>query len=225
MGGLNWLQTAGYLIAFATAMVVIALDCNSELEKKTRRLPISVLRSPQIWVLSVLCGCLSAICFGFSSSPVVTQIIELKWTFPPGRGLLVGVGVLAILRSKFFNFKDTDFGGEFFYNAARAWALNGLLQRWLLVKTRFTPDAALTAACEAQDFETQLVDAVREYIELQSDDLKNWFADQLASVRASRPPAGTPCARSLTYYRILVKLALDTAGPKVLSEFPFFPRS
>jgi hypothetical protein len=221
MAALDLLEWLGYSVAFATAMVVIAVDCNSALKKKTRLLPISVLRSPEIWILSVACGVIAAVCLRFSNTEAVKSVIDLKWNSPPGRGLLIGVGVLAIIRSKFFNFKDTDFGGEFFYNGARAWALNRLWQRWLDTKTRYTPDVKVTSACDITNFEADLADAVREIIALEPDDFKKSFEEQLTTLQSSRPTIAS-CAdpKAVRYFRTLIKFALDYAGTKVLKRFP-----
>ena len=133
------LQLSGYMVAFSTAMLVVAVDCNSTLRVALKRAPINILKSYAVWMLAIACGAIAAACFSFSYSAFLTQIVDLKWQYPPGRGFLVGIAVLTILRSKFFNFKDTEIGGEFFYNAGRAWALDALWQSGGVSRTPIPP--------------------------------------------------------------------------------------
>ena len=160
------LQLSGYGTAFLMAVVVILVDCNSALKKALTVVQISVLRSKAVWTLAAGCGIVAAICFRFSEAKFLTDVVELKWSYPPARGALVGLAVLTILRSKFFNFKDTAIGGELIYNKGREWANNALYQRWLDIKVAYTTPEILTAACQNATFEKDLIDAVTDAIKL-----------------------------------------------------------
>jgi hypothetical protein len=217
-------QVFGYLAAFFTAMLVVMVDCNSALRTALRRVPVNVLKFPAIWVLASGCGAVSALCFRFSYSDAINGIVDLKWTYPPGRGLLVGLAVLTIIRSKFFNFKDTEIGGEFFYNSGRAWATRQLWRGWLRFKEAYASPARIQSAFEMADFEGRTLAAVDDQIKLEPDDFKNWVHQQFANLGQTRPaiPPDAGNARWQTYYRSVIKLALDCCGADCFAGFPGF---
>lgn len=219
-------QVPGYITAFLTAILVIAVDCNSALKKAIRRVPINVLRSPAVWVLCIACGAVAALCFHFSYRPPMSDVIELKWKSPSGRGVAVGLAVLTILRSRFFNFKDTEVGGEYFYNAGRTEALQRLWDKWTAIKDKFTTPELLKKACQHPDFEEELLDAIRERLTLLSDLEKQSVQEQIQQVQKTRPAAAIDCndPKWTLYFRTLIKLALDTVGVKALAKFDFFTR-
>jgi hypothetical protein len=220
-------QIPGYIAAFLTAMLVIAVDCNSTLKKAFRRVPISVLRCPSVWLLCAICGAVAAICFHFSIRPPMSDLVELKWNSPTGKGIAVGLAVLTILRSKFFNFKDTEIGGEYFYNGGRTMALQSILDKWTSLKERFTTPEIVAKACRQPNFEDDLVDAVNERLLLLPDEEKQSVQAQIKRVQDTKPNIPINCAdpKWALYYRTLIKLALDNVGVKALAKFAFFPES
>ncbi|MHB1865661.1 MAG: hypothetical protein ACYCO5_00530 [Acidobacteriaceae bacterium] len=218
------LHLSGYVAAFLVAMLVVVVDCNSALRAALGRVPVNVLKSPAIWVLATACGVVAAICFGFSYSDFLKQIVDLKWEYPPGRGLLVGLAVLTIIRSKFFNFKDTEIGGEYFYNSGRAWALNKLWLKWHLYKENYNNPARIQAAFLIQDFEDRVIAVVRDIIKLQPQEYKMWVQKQFDNLQQTRPapPPNPADVRWQSYYRAFINLALDCCGDKCFSGFAGF---
>jgi hypothetical protein len=220
-------EIPGYIAAFLTAMLVIVVDCNTALKKAIGRVPIGVLRSPAVWLLCSGCGAVAAVCLYFSDQQALTDVIELKWHSPIGRGIAVGLAVLTILRSKFFNFKDTQIGGEYFYNGGRTWALQNLWDKWTTLKERFTTPEILTKACQHPSFEDVLLGAVRERLQLLPDLEKQSVQEQILQVQKTKPTTAIDCAdpKWSLYFRTLIKMALDNVGIKALSIFDFFPKS
>jgi hypothetical protein len=219
-------QIPGYIAAFLTAMLVIAVDCNSALKKAIGRVPIGVLRSSAVWLLCMACGVVAAICFHFSWQPSIKEIVDLKWQSSTGRGIAVGLAVLTILRSRFFNFKDTEIGGEYFYNAGRTEALQRLYDKWTATKARYTTPEIVSKACGRVSFEDDLLAAVRNRTILLTDLEKQTVEAQILQVQKTRPAAPIDCAdpKWSLYFRTLINLALDNAGTKALIQFDFFPK-
>jgi hypothetical protein len=218
------LQLSGYVVAFLTAMLVVVVDCNSNLQKALYRVPLNVLKSPAIWILAAGCGLVAAICFGSSYSDFVKQIVDLKWEFAPGRGLLVGLAVLTIIRSKFFNFKDTEVGGEYFYNTGREWALKALWRKWLLIKNRYSYPARIQKAFQISEFEDRTLEAIEQVIKLQPQEFKAWVREQFVNLQKTKPaqPPDPNDPKWQSYYRKFINLALDCCGAESFSGFPDF---
>jgi hypothetical protein len=208
------MQVLGYLTAFLTAMLVVIVDCNSALRAALHRVPLNVVKCAAVWILAAACVAVSAVCFAFSYSSFLRQIVDLKWAFPPGRGLLVGLAVLTIIRSKFFNFKDTEVGGEFFYNSGRAWAINTVWRKWRRFKENYASDARIGKAFTIPEFENRTIEAADEVIKLQPQDYKDFVHQQFANFQKTRPalPPDAADTKWQAYYRAFIKLVLDCCG-------------
>ena len=220
----DWLYYAGFLLAFLSAASVILIDCSQTLRKELKRLPVNLFKSGPVLVLASACGLIAAICYGFSYSDWMKQIVDLKWQNPIFRAILVGVAVLTILRSKFFNFKEQGIGGELFYNLGRSWAVESVWNKWVAIKNCIASDERVTAAIALGNFEDQLDASIAERLQFAPEEDKKAVKKQFDNVRKTKPSGSPDLANPKwrLYYKIQIKLALDSAGLEVLASIPGF---
>ncbi len=213
---LNWTQVLGYTIAFLTAMLVILVDCRNTLKKLAPRL--NAMSFWGAWMLAFGCGLIGAICFHYSSAPwLKEQVIDLKITSPPWRGLLVGLVVLTIIRSKIANQKDQPIGGEYLYNWGRTWVIEHIWARWYIKKTNLITDTLLQKACQYADFDNVLIAQLNDRLKSRPDDQTS-MSGQADNLRKTRPTSdSTTCTREWKdYYRRLISLVMDFGGESIL---------
>lgn len=216
---------AGTALAFTCAVLAIFVDCHVTLAQRTKRVPIPIVRISTAWVLSVACGIAAGVAYHFTSDNGTTfldSILALKQQDPVLRGVIVGMTVLVLIRSKVFSLKGADVGGEYIYNAGRSWVMRSVNGRWRQYKNRYN-DVNLRKGLDTPEFQDQLIDQVRQALRVDDEDLRVFVDAQIKAVIQNRPGGAVdPNSQQWkTYYRTLINLALDYAGPAVFDWAKF----
>jgi hypothetical protein len=208
-------QGLGDGLAFVTALGVVLIDCQVALRKLT-----SQLNSPsslRFWFVGGLCGGLAAACSHWATAQWLTDNVAQIKVGNPMRGLLIGLAVLTILRSKLFNAGkgDNPIGGEFLYNAARLWAVQGVWNKWSLKKKRFNT-AELRQTFLADPLKEDRIVTQAKRLMSPSPDREKAFADEIANLQKTKPQlvGGGPLLDA--YYEGLVNVLLDYCGTSLL---------
>jgi H+/Cl- antiporter ClcA len=119
----------GTILAFLCAVAAILVDCHVALTQRLKRVPIAVLKTPEAWVLCIVCGVVAGIAYHFTSNQGNTfldAVLGLDQKNPVLRGACVGLTVLVLIRSKVFALKGADVGGEYFYDWGRSWVMQSI---------------------------------------------------------------------------------------------------
>ena len=216
------------MLAFLFAAVTVLYDCHITIQSRLRRVPMPVYREPPALALACVCGVAAAAAFSFtdgSGTSLVDSVLGLRQGNPLLRGLCVGLTVLVLIRSKLSSFKGAEIGGELAYNSGRIWVMQSLNLRWIKFKNRFN-GANLEAALLVPDphFELRTLEEVRAIIGVQPEEYRVFVESQIRNVQQSRPsnPFDPAAVQWQTYYRTLINLALDYAGPDVFSGWTRF---
>jgi len=215
----------GSLLAFSCAVVSILVDCHVTLAQRLKRVPISVARTREAWLLSSACGLVALIAYRFTSNQGTTfldTVLGLQQRNPILRGAVVGLTILVLIRSKVLSLKGADVGGEFFYGWGRSSVMRALNSRWRNYKNRYT-SANLDRAFATQDFQNRLLDQLRQALQVEDEEFRVFVESQMKDVTQNRPadPVDPNSPRWKTYYRTLINLGLDYAGPAVFDWVQF----
>jgi len=208
-------QGLGDGLAFFTALGVVLIDSQIALRKLT-----SQLNSPsflRFWLVAGLCGGLAAACSHWATAQWLTDNVAQIKVGNPMRGLLIGLAVLTIIRSKLFNAGkgDNPIGGEFLYNAARLWAVQDAWNKWSLKKNRFNTAALRQTFLDDPLKEDRIVTKAKLLMSPSPDRVKA-FANEIANLQKTKPqPAGAAAAMD-AYYEGLVNVVLDYCGTSLL---------
>lgn len=149
-------------------------------------------------------------------TPSSTRLLDWIKKNPILRGACVGLTVLVLIRSKAFALKGADVGGEYFYNWGRSWVMQSINTRWRTYKNQFN-GANLDKALVIADFQIQLFEQLRQSLRVDDEELRIFVEGQIKTIEQNIPTvpfnAATPQWRA--YYRTLMSLGLDYAGPNV----------
>lgn len=221
----NYPAILGSIFAFGCAAISILVDCHVTLAQRLKRVPIAVAKTREAWILSSLCGLAALTAYQFTSdqgNTFLDTVLALQQRNAILRGAIVGLTILVLIRSKVLSLKGADIGGEFFYNWGRSWVMQSLNSRWRSYKNRY--DAVnLDRAFATQEFEDRLVDQLRQALQVEDEELRVFVESQIKALGENRP-AGSIDPNSpkwQTYYRTLINLGLDYAGPTVFDWAQF----
>ncbi len=214
---------AGAFLALLFAVFTVLYDCHVAVQERLKRVPMLIFRVPPALVLSVACGLTAAIAFFFTDGKgdtLIDSVLGLKQPNPILRGMLVGLTVLVLIRSKISSFKGAEIGGELVYNSGRTWVMRSLNRKWRAFKAEFN-ELNLSTALAFAGYQDRLAAELRDSLRTQSEDFRNFVESQLKNVIDNRPQTNfDPHSQEWqTYYRTLTNLALDYSGPDVFEEW------
>lgn len=204
-------QIVGDASALVAAIVVIFVDCHTALRQLTSQ--INPIKYWRFWLVAVLCGLLAGACSQCATAKWLNDNVAQIKVYNPWRGLLIGLAVLTIIRSKFFNAgkNDSPIGGEYFYNGGRLWAVQGAWDKWIAEKTAFnTPEKRLslnTDATHENRVELQVQNRLRP-----SANRVASSNNELTNLRGTKPAAGAAAPALDFYNEKFVNLVLDYCG-------------
>lgn len=216
----------GALLALLFAGITVLYDCHVSIQDRLKRVPMPIYSTPQAICLALVCGVLAAVAFSFTDDKgdtLVDSVLGLRQSNPYLRGLVVGLTVLVLIRSKLSSIKGAEIGGELAYNSGRVWVMESLNTRWQTFKAEFNRRNQ-AAALAIANYEDELLTALNGAIRVQPEEFRTFVNSQVKNVQASRPTAPFAVTDVVwqTYYRILTNLALDYAGPSVFAGWTSF---
>ena len=216
----------GSLLAWTTAGVTVLYDCHVSIQDRLKRVPIPIFRAPQALTFAFVCGVVAAIAFLFTDGKgdtIVDSVLGLKQPNPFLRGLIVGLTVLVLIRSKLSSVRGAEIGGELIYNTGRVWVMQSVNQNWRDFKSAFNLKN-LNHALTMPDYEGNLLEELRPAIRIQSEDYRTYVETQISNVVRSRPQTrlDSQLPEWQAYFKTLTSLALDYAGPEVFSGWTQF---
>ncbi len=214
-------RAGGGLCAFLSATSTILYDCHGAIEKRAKRVPIPVVKLPAAWLLAGLGGAAATTAF-WQTDPkgnsVIDTLLTLKISNDLFRGIVVGLMVLAIIRSRVTNLEGFALGPEQAYLVLRSWVLGRCNVRWSRHKEAFLRQK-LPAAFSIADYDSRIAEKVEDGLGARSEDEGIFTRKQLATVLGKRPEGEVDYSKSewRTYYRTLTNLALDAVGEEYLA--------
>jgi hypothetical protein len=213
----------GALLALLFAVFTVLYDCHVAVQERLKRVPMLIFQVPPALVLSIACGLTAAIAFFFTDGKgdtLIDSVLGLKQPNPILRGILVGLTVLVLIRSKISSFKGAEIGGELVYNSGRTWVMRSLNRKWRAFKAKFN-ELNLATALAFAGYQDRLAAELRDSLRTQSEDFRNFVESQLKNVIDNRPQTNFNANSQewQTYYRTLTNLALDYSGPDVFEEW------
>lgn len=215
----NYLTLSGVLIAGLCAAVVVGIDCYVSAEKLLNRVPLNILHLPAVWVLCLVCGAAAGVAFWTTDGTGQTWVdvaLGLKQDNPLLRAVLVGSGVLVLIRSRVVTIRETDVGGEFVYSRMRAIVHRRLTRRWSRYKSTFWNNNSPCILAEP-GYEERLVEQITELTRTESEEFRTIVNRQIQAVQGRRPSQPFDAASHdwRMYYRGLTGVALDACGTAV----------
>lgn len=218
-------------IAFAVAALVVYFDCYQALRKTQWRAPSQYYLDAGVLLLCAACGVLAAVAFWWAGGPGASAA-EKSWleTLLGGRvenayvrGFYTGGAVLALVRSKVCEFRNSDIGLELFYGEGRVRALSNVriaARNWRDDKVARNMQPAMALP----DFDDRMIGLVRAAIQDADEQTRSNIEAQITEVRAAKPATAVsptdPAWR--TYYRTISNLALENCGEAAFRGLPGF---
>jgi len=217
--GPNSQVVLGTLLAISLAFITVLYDCHVSIQSRLKRVPRLILGEPSALVFALVCGLIAGFAFQFTDGKgdtLVDSVLGLKQANPLLRGISVGLTVLVLIRSKLSSIKGAEIGGELLYNSGRVWVMQSLNRRWIAFKSTFNRKN-LDAALRFPGFEDRLLTELRQSIQVETEEYRQFVDGQIRNVQQSKPalPLDVTNLQWQTYYRTLINLALDYAGQAV----------
>jgi hypothetical protein len=219
----------GCFIAFLFAVLTIYLDCYQAVRKTIWRVPRQFWTSPGLPALAIFCGIVSGSAFWYASQGPgagdagwLDTVLGSKIDNPYVRAMYTGLAVLALLRSKLLQVRDTDVGLEFFYGEGRLRCLSQIRVGWISWRAGFL-DRNMDKVAGKAGFEDQMFDSVKAAVDDADNQYKTSVQSQITELRKNKPPGPVDLTKSewLYYYRALINLVLENSGPTPLRAFGF----
>ena len=218
----------GTLLALLAAGAATAWDCKTVLAQATGRVPSFMVIHPGVVILCSLCGIIAALAYNFTDpngGDVVSTALTLKIANPVWRGVMVGVTILVLLRSKLFNAGNSGFGGEAIYTFFRDIVTASVNARHGIYRNRFlTQNEA--AAFAMMNYFTNLEAEINRSITYCKPEYQQKAKDELKAVKSGQPTTAASQADPLwdAYYRAMTGICYDYCGPEVLQAMTGFTR-
>lgn len=221
------LAIAADALAFAVGGLTTYFDYYDKFTQAVGRLPIAFRANPIVLAVSVGCGAIAAALCAITANPenVFSTVLTLKAP-DPWRGAVVGASVLILLRSKFLNIQDSPFGGDRLYRFFQENAVQDVADRWSQTKKAFKSKNTAGALADPT-FEQDVSGDLSRWIQNRPPALQAYVNNGRQTLSGNRPAGAFNAADPVwqTYYRALLDLAFDAAGPaQLVREFSYMKR-